>query len=201
MTGVGGVGEMPAGEFALRLSALRGTATYAAYLANASDLEAAITELVEELRALISDDAVVRIAPRGSEQLIADLAATSVEIVVADTRTFAAPEWKLADRRRSAIAHRGVLVFATTPASFADLMRNAENLASWLGGEVFAYPDHAPVAATQREARLAALRAWASQTDAEIVEAARAGTLPRDPEYAEWLVLLGHGELLDPAPP
>ena len=201
MTGVGGVGEMPAGEFALRLSALRGTAAYAAYLANASDLEAAITELVEELRALISDDAVVQIALRSSEQLIAYLAATSVEIVVADTRTFAAPEWKLADRRRSAIAHRGVLVFATTPASFADLMRNAENLASWLGGEVFAYPSHNTAAAAQCEARLAALRTWAAKTDDEVVEAARAGTLPRDPEYAEWLVLLGHGELLDPTPP
>lgn len=201
MTGVGGVGEMPAGEFALRLTTLRGTAAYTAYLANASDLETAMVELEDELRALISDDAVVRIAPRSSEQLIAELAAMSVEIVVADTRTFSAREWALADRRRSAIAHRGVLVFATTPASFADLMRNAENLASWLGGEVFAYPDHDTAAATQREARLAALRAWASQTDAEIVEAARAGTLPRDPEYAEWLVLLGHGELLDPTPP
>jgi hypothetical protein len=45
--------------------------------------------------------------------------------------------------------------------------------------------------------RLAALRAWASKTDGEVVAAARDGTLPLDPEYAEWLVLLGHGELLD----
>jgi hypothetical protein len=39
----------------------------AASLAHASDPETALGELAEELRALISDDAVVRIAPRSSE--------------------------------------------------------------------------------------------------------------------------------------
>jgi hypothetical protein len=198
MTNVVGVGGMTAGELALRLSALRGTATYAAYLAGAPDLEAALVEVEGELRALTSDAAVGRISPRNSEQLVADLAATSIEIVLVDARTFSADEWAQIDRRRSAIAHRGVLVFVTTPASFDDLMRHAPNLASWLGGEVFAYPDNTAAVAANRERRLVALRTWASKADEEIVEAARAGTLPRDPEYAEWLVLLGHGDLLDP---
>lgn len=198
MTNVVGVGGMTAGELALRLSALSGTAAYAAYLVEARDLEAALVELEDELRALASDAAVVRIAPSSSEQLVADLAATSIEIIMVDARTFSAHEWAQIDRRRSEIAHRGVLVFVTTPASFDDLMRHAPNLASWLGGEVFAFPAIDANVAAHRERRLAALRAWASKTDEEIVEAARAGTLPRDPEYAEWLVLLGHGELLGP---
>ena len=198
MTSAAGVAGMAAGELALRLSALRGTATYAAYLAGGPELEAALVELEDELRAFTSDAAVGRISPRNSEQLVADLAATSIEIVLVDASTFSADEWAQIDRRRSAIAHRGVLVFVTTPTSFDDLMRNAPNLASWLGGEVFAYPDNTAAVAAHRERRLAALRAWASKTDEEIVEAARAGTLPRDPEYAEWLVLLGHGELLGP---
>jgi hypothetical protein len=198
MTEAASVGELAAGELALRLGALRGTAAYTAYLAGAADLDAALLELEDELRALASETAVVRISPRNGEQLIADLAATSVEMVVVDARGFAAQDWALIDRRRSAIAHRGVLVFVTTPASFDDLMRNALNLASWLGGEVFAYPNRVTAVAAHRERRLAALQAWASKTNNEIVAAARAGTLPRDPEYAEWLVLLGHGELLDP---
>jgi hypothetical protein len=196
MTGVAGVGGVAAGELALRLSALRGTAAYAAYLAAAPDLEAALSELEDELRALASDTAVVRISPRNGEQLVTDLATTAVEIVVVDARTFSVHEWAQIDRRRSAIAHRGVLVFVTTPASFDDLMRYAPNLASWLGGEVFAFPNNEAAVAAHRERRLAALRAWSSKTDEEILEAARTGTLPRDPEYAEWLVLLGHGELL-----
>ena len=198
MTNVVGVEAMAAGELALRLSTLRGTAAYAAYLVGVSDLDAALVELEDELRALTSDASVGRIAPRNSEQLVAALAATSLEIVLVDARTFSVHEWAQIDRRRSSIAHRGVLVFVTTPTSFDDLMRNAPNLASWLGGEVFAFPTSDANVAAHRERRLAALRAWASKTDEEIVDAARAGTLPRDPEYAEWLVLLGHGELLGP---
>jgi hypothetical protein len=198
MTEATRVGEMTAGALALRLVALRGTAAYTAYLAGAPDLDAALVELEDELRALTSDAAVVRISPRNSEQLIADLVTTSVEMVVVDARGFVAQDWALIDRRRSSIAHRGVLVFVTTHASFGDLMRNAMNLASWLGGEVFAYPSSDTAVAAHRERRLAALQAWASKTDAEVITAARVGTLPHDPEYAEWLVLLGHGELLAP---
>jgi len=91
-----------------------------------------------------------------------------------------------------------VTVFVTTRPSFDDLMRTAPNLASWLGGQVFTFPSHGETGvAAHRERRLAALRAWASRSDQEILVAARTGTLPPDPEYAEWLVLLGHGELLD----
>jgi hypothetical protein len=48
------------------------------------------------------------------------------------------------------------------------------------------------------EQRLTALRAWAGRGDAEVIQLAETGQLPRDPEYAEWLTLLGRGELLVP---
>jgi hypothetical protein len=196
VTVAAGVGGLAVGQLALRLCTLRGTAAYAAYLSGSSDLEAVLPEIEDELRALTSDAVVVRISPHNADQLVVDLAATSVEVVVVDASRFSAHEWAEIDRRRSAIAHRGVLLFVTTPQSFDDLMRHAPNLASWLGGEVFAYPNNDAAVAAHRERRLAALRAWASKTDDEIIEAARSGTLPRDPEYAEWLVLLGHGDLL-----
>jgi len=195
MSGLG-VGGVSAGEFALRLSALRGTAAYAAYLASGDELEPALRELEEEFCALDPDAAIARISPPDGAQLVADLAAAAAEILLVDARSFSTQDWALLDRRRASIAHRGLLVFVTTPASFDELMRTAPNLASWLGGQVFAYPRDESVVAAHRERRLAALRTWASSSDDEIVEAARAGSLPPDPEYAEWLVLLGHGELL-----
>lgn len=191
------VAERSTGELALRVAALRGTAAYVAYLVAAdADGNEALTDLEAELRAAI-DTAPARLAPAGGDALVADLVATPAEIVVVDARSFAADDWALLDRRRSALAHRGVVVFVTTPASFESLMRRAPNLASWLGGEVFAPANDEAAAAEHRARRLAALRAWASKTDGEVVAAARDGTLPPDPEYAEWLVLLGHGELLD----
>ncbi|MEO7730969.1 MAG: hypothetical protein ABIY55_08370, partial [Kofleriaceae bacterium] len=165
MNVAGGVDRMPAGQAALRLSALRGTAAYAAYLAEAPLLEVALEDLVDELGALVSNAAVVRLAPPDAPKLITDLANVAQEVVVVDARAFSTPDWATIDRRRSQIAHRGVLVFVTTPASFDDLMRNAPNLASWLGGEVFAYPDHEPATAVQRDLRLEALRVWATKTD------------------------------------
>jgi hypothetical protein len=197
MTQAIGVGELAPGEFALRLNTLRGTAVYAAYLAALGKIEAAIAELQEELQAFDESAAISQCSPIDAAALIAALAVDPTEILLINAKTFSAPDWAVLDRRRSSIAHRGVLVFVTTPTRFDELMRQAPNLASWLGGQVFAYPDDEPGSAAHREQRLAALRAWASRTDAEIVEAARRGTLPSDPEYAEWLVLLGHGELLD----
>jgi len=202
MTVVAGVETMAAGEFALRLSMLRGTAAYAAYLVDTREIEAVLVEVEEELREVAPHGAIARISPRDGMQLVDELAASSTETIIVDTRSFSVDDWAVLDRRRSALAHRGVVVFVTTPTSFSDLMRNAPNLASWLGGEVFTHPpSNEAAAAALRERRLATLRAWASKTDAEVVADAHAGVLPRDPEYAEWLVLLGHSELLGPGAP
>lgn len=198
MNGVLGVGEMIAGEYALRLHTLRGSTAHAAYLATTDQLDAALADLEDELRALDADAAPARLVPRDAGSLVVGFSADLPEIVLVDARSFAANDWATLDRRRSSLPDRGVLVFVTTPASFDELMRRAPNLASWLGGQVFAYRSDAQDLADERERRLAALRAWASRTDADIIEAAREGSLPRDPEYAEWLVLLGHDELLGP---
>jgi hypothetical protein len=199
MIGVMSVGTLGPAELALRLDALRGTAVYAAYLATPDKIDIAIAELQEELEGFDASATISVSSPRDAGALIAMLAADPAEILLVQASAFSTADWALLDRRRSSIAHRGLLVFLTTQTSFDELMRQAPNLASWLGGQVFAYPadDDGPQLAAHREQRLAALRAWASQTDAEILEAARRGTLPPDPEYAEWLVLLGHSELLN----
>jgi len=112
------------------------------------------------------------------QKILPDLAATAREIIVADVRDFSMPEWVQVDRRRSEIAHRGVIVFVTTPQSFDALMRSAPNLASWLGGEVFAYPEHATSVAAHRKSRLAALRAWSDKTDEQILDGAGRSVAP-----------------------
>jgi len=185
----------------LRSLVLRGTAAYMAYLAVPGEVDTALEDLAEELAALAPGVQMATLRSRAGPQLIADLAITAAELVLVDARSFAAADWALLDRRRSSLAHRGVLIFVTTSSSFDELMRSAPNLASWLGAEVFVYAgDGVDVEAT-RVQRLEALRSWASRSDAEVIRAAEEGTLPRDPEFAEWLVLLGRGDLLDPREP
>lgn len=44
--------------------------------------------------------------------------------------------------------------------------------------------------------RLDSLREWSGKTDAMVIAEATDHTMPRDPQYAEWLVLLGRSDLL-----
>jgi hypothetical protein len=192
----GGVPAATAAALALRSLALRGTAAYGAYLGAPSELDTALEELEAEIAALDESVRVTLLRPGSGEQLVTELAVTAAEMVLVDARSFATPDWALLDRRRSSLAHQGVLIFVTTPPSFDELMRSAPNLASWLGAEVFAYAREDAGIEAARAQRLEALRAWASKSDADVIRAAEAGTLPRDPEYAEWLVLLGRGDLL-----
>jgi hypothetical protein len=183
---------------ALRLAASRGTAMYVIYLILAGEAAGILAEIEEEIRAL-GEDMTVETAggPSSAARLLHDLPAIAGDVVLVPAETYAEADWRLLDRRRSALARQGAVLFVTTPASFATLMQVAPNLASWLGGLVFSHEDPDALARAQIGPRLDALRAWSGKSDAEVVEEAQRGTLPRDPEYAEWLVLLGRGDLLD----
>lgn len=187
-------------ELALRLLASRGAAAYLAYLVEAAETGEVLEDVAAEIRVFDASATISLIADSPSaERLLEELPSMSAEILLIAAPSYDAADWKLLDARRSALEHAGVMVFVTTPASFASLMRVAPNLASWLGGFVFSRhaEDEATQIEAQRRQRLDALRTWAGKSDREVVEAAERGELPRDPEYAEWLVLLGRGDLLD----
>lgn len=197
MTFGGGVTSASVGELALRLIAIRGAAAYAAYLVAAGAAPDVIAELGEELSAFDPELAIEILGPGSGEQLLRALARPTREVVVVDAAAYGERDWGLLDRRRSSLARAGLLVFVTTPASFEKLMQTAPNLASWLGAFVFEQAREAQGNAEAREQRLAALRSWAQKSDQDVIVAATQGLLPADPAYAEWLVLLGRGDLLD----
>jgi hypothetical protein len=182
----------------LRLSASRGTAFYVLYLILPGESARIMAEIEEEIRALGEEMTIETVGgPSGAARLLHDLPAIAGDVLLVSAETYAEADWRLLDRRRSALAREGAVVFVTTPASFAALMQVAPNLASWLGGLVFSHEDPDALARAQLGPRLDALRTWSGKSDAEVVEEAEQGRLPRDPEYAEWLVLLGRGDLLD----
>jgi hypothetical protein len=180
-------------ELALRLVALHGTATYAAYVVAARDVASVLIELEDELSFV--DDGL-ELAILSAPRVEALLDPHAAQILLVDATAFTKADWMLLDRRRSSLARAGVMLFVTSPESFALLMHGVANLTSWLA---FAsqHDDALPSAASVTEQRLVALRAWARKTDHEVVRDAIAGVLPADPEYAEWLVLLGRGDLLE----
>jgi len=96
------------------------------------------------------------------------------------------------ERARLAGHPRGVIL--TSEAGLQTLAAEAPNLWSWVGPRVW----HVDPLAGQldAEARLSSLRQGTGLTDAEVLQRAEGGTLAPDPVFAEWLVLLGRGELL-----
>jgi hypothetical protein len=186
-------------ELAVRLQAFTETISYVALLAPAGALPELVTELRHEIEALDRYAMVRAIAAETSaSKLIAELRSSPQGTVLIDASRYNGQDWRFLDRRRSALARRGATVFLTTPESFDELMRVAPNLASWLGALAFAWDDTAgELTADQKIRRLRALRAWSGKSDAEVLRSAAEGTLPRDPEFAEWLVLMGRGDLLD----
>jgi hypothetical protein len=184
-------------ELALRILALRGTAAYVAYLSIREEVPIILADCHEELVALDGSANIAVLDAVRASDLLGKLAQTDEEIVLVSTTHYGAEDWELVDRRRSSLAHAGVMVFVMAGEDFDVLMRAAPNLASWLGALVFQRGYDASELAGVRERRLAALRSWAHKSDDDVVRDALGGALPADPEYAEWLVLLGRGDLLD----
>jgi hypothetical protein len=111
--------------------------------------------------------------------------------------TFGPPEWQKLDGFRSLLERDGASVFILGEEALGELFRHAPNLSSWLGGSVWHLErqDHT-LSAQEKHERLEALRRRYGMTDEEVITRAEQGTLPGDPPYAEWLVLLGRGDLL-----
>lgn len=190
--------SLGATALALRLVALRGTTAYVIYLVQPGAIATVVGELGAELAAYDDELKLQTIESSPSAARLLECAPSLAgDVLLIGAEAYTEADWRLLDRRRSEFAREGVTVLLTMPTSFAVLMRVAPNLASWLGGSVFSYEDIDALAMEQQESRLAALRAWSGKTDEDVRRAAEERRLPRDPEYAEWLIMLGRGDLLN----
>lgn len=98
------------------------------------------------------------------------------------------------DLRRNRLVGVASFVILTTEPGAEHVARLAPNLWSLVGAKVFRLDLSA--GRMDVDARLASLRDAAGFGDDELVHRAVAGELPPDPLFAEWLVLLGRGDLL-----
>lgn len=194
------LGPKPLGaaEAALRFSARRGRGDWMTLVVQPdSDVLAVADELVEEMESL-GDVNVDRIrGAKDASELAENLGPLKGPVVVAGLDGWAPSEWLHLDELRSRFTRdeRTALVVSTT--TFENIMREAPNFSSWLGASVWTYlPRSSELTQPERERRLETLRAWSSLSDADVIARAEQGTLPPDPEFAEWLVLLDRGDLL-----
>ena len=104
-------------------------------------------------------------------------------------------DFQAMDAGRSRLVCGARIVLVGTAQAVAQLRAHAPNLWSWMGSrEPARWTMLVDSAAT--EARLETLRADAGRSDEQVLAMAEKGTLPTDPRFVEWLVLLGRSDLL-----
>jgi hypothetical protein len=190
---------MGAAEAALRLMVRRGRGDWMTLVVEPGNAAlAAAEELAEEMESL-GDVPVERIrGAEGALDLAERLAPLQAPVVVAGLDSWPASEWSHLDELRSRFERDERTALVVSSKTFENIMREAPNFSSWLGASVWTYqPRASELTEAERERRLDALRAWSNLSDKDVIARAERGTLPSDPEYAEWLVLLDRGDLLD----
>lgn len=181
-------------EFALRASTQPG---WSILIVEPDQAVATLVTLMEELRDL-DDTPVLSIDPSTAESF-AERLQTSGEatVILSGLEAFTENDWQHIDLLRSRLARQGSTILLLSTAATIRLTESAPNLSSWLGSTVWRLDASANILSPQEsEQRLARLRDGLAMSDAEVVALAQQGKLPRDPEFAEWLALLGRGDLV-----
>jgi hypothetical protein len=98
---------------------------------------------------------------------------------------------------RSALERKGPVILWLASEDIANLANFAPNIRSLIGGSIFVVgPDGGIMTETERQQRLKELSEHFGFSGDEAVRKAEARELPHEPEFVEWLVLLGRGDLL-----
>ena len=190
--------SQPFFEIARRLE-IRGETGWLAVLTVATDSTAALDQLHTELQSILQKPArVVHLEPSTFEELREALHQPDDDAVILSSGMGLTPEkWRSLDIMRSALERKGPVILWLSPGDVANLTEHAPNIHSFIGGSIFlAGPDGGIMTEAERQERLNELSQHFGFSGDEAVRKAEARELPHEPEFVEWLVLLGRGDLL-----
>ena len=185
-------------EIARRLE-IRGETGWLAVLTPVPDSTAALDPLQTELQSVLQKPArVIELEPSTFEELREALHQPDDDVVILSGGAGLTPEkWRSLDIMRSALERKGPVILWLSPGDVANLTEHAPNIRSFIGGSIFfAGPDGGIMTEAERQERLNELSQHFGFSGDEAVRKAKAGELPHEPEFVEWLVLLGRGDLL-----
>jgi len=190
--------SQPFVEIARRLE-MRDGHGWIAVLSPPSSRALALDELQTELRSILQ--VPTRVVPLDTftfEGLREALQQPNDDAVVLSAGAELTPEkWSRLDIMRSALERIGPVIFWLAPNDVANLTGSAPNIRSLIGASIFiAGPDGGIMTEEERRERLKELVQYFGLSNEEIVRRAESKELPPEPEFVEWLVLLGRGDLV-----
>lgn len=122
--------------------------------------------------------------------------ARDVDVIVVAVTDWSESRWRALDLQRARIPTDRVLVLVMSDESLRRMVQEAPYVYSLVQAPIRERPDEGLLTDDERQDRISSFEDRYGLTSAEIIERAEAGKLPPDPEYGEWLLLLGRGDLL-----
>ncbi len=189
----------PAFEIARRLE-LRGTPSFAWIVVISTEIAGnQIEEFTKEVGLVLdAPTRVFNVSPFNFDNFRSAVHSPNNDILVLiGLEHLGKEQWGVLDVNRSALERPGALILWLPITSIGDLNANAPNIRSFIGGSIFALSEEGSFMTEEERAnRIEELSASYNLSSEAIVEMARRRTLPAEPDFAEWLVLLGRGDLL-----
>ena len=190
--------QIPLSEFSLRVAARPANGDWFVLAVPAGQLADTLDSLAVDIGAFTrSEPKVVNGVENAREFFDAVRGSKENVILIGGFESFSSPEWQLLDQYRSGLEGARVVVLVATRRQVDLLAQSAPNLASWMTGGIWRLGDDIEeISDAEQQARLAAFRTATGLTDDVVIERAAQGKLGSDPQFTEWLVLLGRGDLI-----
>jgi hypothetical protein len=188
-------------EILQRISSLPNANFWSVLVIASEQQQEAIAELEEAIPIFIDEPVKSISATLDLETLIEMLKAAKDDyILLWKFDAWQQEQWRQFDYARSRFSHDKGGILVLSPNTAGQFQSYAPNFASWIGSRVYSLQLGAEIlTAAESQQRLEALRHSLGKTDADVIGLAESGQLPHDPEYGEWLILLGKGDLLERA--
>ena len=185
-------------EFLQRIGSQPNGNTWSALITSNLDSEQLVDDLQETLTIFAECEVGCFSANDETNTLVQQIKkATEDYLIIWNFEQWDKNNWYEFDCMRSSLMRKRGLVLILSPESAKTMFCYAPNIVSWLGSRVYSFlKDTELLSVEEIEERLATLREWSGFTDSQIIEMAETRTLPSEPEYAEWLVLLERGDLI-----
>jgi hypothetical protein len=184
-------------EILQRISSLPNDNFWSVLVTAPAQQQQALTELEESIPIFIDEAVKVIAITPDVESLIHEVQSSEAYILLWQFDIWQQEQWQQFDYARSRFSHEKGGILLLTPHSAAQFQTYSPNFASWIGSRVYELQLGLEILTeAESQQRLEALQQFTGKTDAEVIRLAEIGQLPTDPEYGEWLVLLGRGDLL-----
>lgn len=104
--------------------------------------------------------------------------------------------WRKLDYSRYRQHNNHTTILLLSWEAYQRMSQFAQHFTHWIK-KVFQFdPEGIYLSEEAKESCLANLREWSGYSDQDVIRMAEDHTLPRDPEYGEWLILIDRGDLI-----